>query len=33
VLGLVSLLHLVTSVPFLAEGLVDPESFWDFWLG
>jgi plastocyanin len=33
VLGIVSLLHLATSGPFLAEGLVHPESFWDFWLG
>jgi plastocyanin len=32
-LGIVSLLHLATSGPFLAEGLVHPESFWDFWLG
>lgn len=33
VLGIVSLVHLATSAPFLAEGLVHPESFWDFWLG
>jgi plastocyanin len=33
VLGIVSLAHLATSAPFLAEGLVHPESFWDFWLG
>jgi plastocyanin len=32
-LGIVSLAHLATSAPFLAEGLVHPESFWDFWLG
>jgi plastocyanin len=31
--GIVSVLHLATSGPFLAEGLVHPESFWDFWLG
>jgi plastocyanin len=31
--GIVSLLHLATSGPFLAEGLVHPESFWDFWIG
>lgn len=33
VLGVVSLLHVATSGPFLADGLVHPESFWDFWLG
>jgi plastocyanin len=32
-LGIVSLAHLATSMPFLAEGLVHPESFWDFSLG
>lgn len=32
-LGLVSLVHFATSAAFLAEGLVHPESFWDFWLG
>jgi uncharacterized cupredoxin-like copper-binding protein len=33
ILGVISLLHLATSALFLAEGLVHPESFWDFWLG
>lgn len=33
VLGIVSVAHLATSAPFLAEGLIHPESFWDFWLG
>jgi plastocyanin len=32
-LGFVSLVHFATSAAFLAEGLVHPESFWDFWLG
>jgi plastocyanin len=31
-LGFVSLVHFATSAAFLAEGLVHPESFWDFWL-
>jgi plastocyanin len=33
ILGVISLLHLATSSVFLAEGLIHPESFWDFWLG
>lgn len=31
-LGFVSLVHFATSAAFLTEGLVHPESFWDFWL-
>lgn len=31
-LGFVSLFHFATSAAFLTEGLVHPESFWDFWL-
>jgi plastocyanin len=33
ILGFVSLAHFATSAAFLAESLVHPESFWDFWLG